>query len=127
MRMPAAVQFIGLDELSERGIAHIKELAHHYHEKIERALNNPTSLTVHVKRYNKEGTRAKYSVHAKAVAATHVFYSTKAHDWDIARTLHKAFKDLENQIEHRLHTSDQKPKRVGRNSPNPRKRGYQML
>ncbi len=125
--MPAKIQFKGLEELSPRGIARIKELSYHYQEKIERALNNQTSLTVHVKRYNKEGTRAKYSIHAKAAAATRIFNSTKAHDWDLARTLHKAFKDLENQIEHKLHTSDQKPKRVGRNSPNPRKQGYRLL
>jgi len=125
--MVEKVQYVGIEDLTMRGFARVKELAFSYHGKIERALNNKTTLIVHVKRYKKAGTRSKYSVHVKAITASRIFNSTKAHDWDLARTLHKAFKDLENQIEHKMHLSDQKPKRIGRNSPNPRKRGYKFL
>ena len=125
--MEEKVQFVGMDGLNIRGIARVREIAFGYHGKIERTLNNKTTLSVHVKRYKKAGMRSKYSVNAKAMSATRIFNSTKAHDWDLARTLHKAFTDLENQIEHKMHLSNQRPKRVGRNSPNPRKHGYSML
>ncbi|MBI1971139.1 hypothetical protein HYS47_05295 [Candidatus Woesearchaeota archaeon] len=103
------IQYVGLDEVDQAGRQVLDRLSAEYHEKIQRSLNNPTSLQIHIKVYSKEGKK-KYSIHVKAVAATRLFQSTKAHDWDLARTLHKAFQDIEHQIKHKLHTDEQRPK-----------------
>ena len=42
------------------------------------------------------------------MAPTQTFESTHAADWDLARTLHKAFKNIEHEIEHKLKVSEQK-------------------
>lgn len=104
------IQIAGIDELKPEEIPEVNKLVNEYHEKIQRELSNITSLQVHIKCYQKDGEKRKFSIHAKAVAPTQIFASTKAQDWDLKRTLHKCFKDLERQIRHRLKTDDQKPK-----------------
>jgi len=104
------IQCIGIDELDEQEKVIVNKLANEYFQKYVRILNNATNLQIHIKTYDDDGKQRKFSIHAKVVAPTVIFTSTKASDWDLARTLHKAFKDLENQIEHKLHTSDQRPK-----------------
>ncbi len=112
------IQCTGTEELDEMEKSIVNKLANEYYQKIARSLKNITSLQIHIKTYEDENKsrkekQRKFSIHAKAIAPTSIFASTKAHDWDLARTLHKAFKDLENEIEHRLHASDQKPKNYG--------------
>lgn len=101
------IQFIGVDELNDEEKATCNDLANEYYDKIKEALKNVTSLVVHVKIYSGKGKEnkhaKKYSICARAVAPTVIFDSTKAADWDLARTLHKAFKDLEHQIHHKFH------------------------
>ena len=105
------IQFIGVNELEDADQAVVNKLSTEYYEKIKRSLNNLTSMTVHIKTYKDEGgNRLKYSMHTKVIAPTHIFDSEKTSDWDLARALHKTFKDLESQIEHKLHVSDQKEK-----------------
>jgi hypothetical protein len=95
------IQFIGAHDLDAQKKRILNKLSTEYHVTIKRSLKNITSLIVHIKVYKKEGKAVKFAVHAKAVAPTAIFTSTKANDWDFARTLHKAFKDLENQISKR--------------------------
>ncbi|MBI2147155.1 hypothetical protein HYU19_01610 [Candidatus Woesearchaeota archaeon] len=104
-----SIQYSGLEEVDDAGRQILDKLSAEYHDKIQRQLGTPASLQVHIKVYSKEGKK-KYSIHVKAVAATRLFQSTKAHDWDLARTLHKAFQDIEHQIKHKLHTDEQRPK-----------------
>ena len=104
------IQLAGMDELQPAEIPLVNKLVNEYHEKLQRELSNMTSLQVHIKCYDKEGSKRKFSINAKAVAPTQIFSSTKAQDWDLARTLHKCFKDLERQIRHRLKTDEQRPK-----------------
>jgi hypothetical protein len=101
------IQFTGLKELESLDQERVKDLAATYYDKIKRSLKNITTLQIHIKEYKKEGARKKYSVHIKAVAPTKVIVSTKAHDWDIARVMHKAFQDIEREIVHKLKTDDQ--------------------
>lgn len=106
------IQYIGLDEVEEMDRSTLDRLSSEYYDKIQREIKNDTSLQIHIKGYKKQGNKKKYAIHVKAVAPTVIFTSTKAVDWDFARTLHKAFNDLEVQIKHRLHSDDQKPKDV---------------
>lgn len=94
------IQIVGISELDSAEKNIVNDLANLYYGKIQRALHNLTSMVVHVKVYEKGGSKRKFSIHIRAIAPTRIFQSTKASDWDLARTLHKAFKDLENQIRH---------------------------
>lgn len=107
------IQFIGVKELSPEEQTIVNTLSTEYYQKIKRSLKNLTSLVVHIKSYEKSGKeekKKKYSVHIRAIAPTHMIESKRAADWDLARTLHKSFKNVEHEIEHRLKTSSQKPK-----------------
>ena len=81
--------------------------------KIKTYLHNLTSVAVHIKTQKdeadkgKEKKRKKFSIKVRVLAPTHVFESKHASDWDLARTLHKAFKNIEHEIEHKLKVSDQ--------------------
>jgi len=104
------IQIIGIKELDESDRNIVNKLANEYFLKIKRELQNITSLIVHIKCYKKEGKKKKYSINTRAIAPTRMFESSKAADWDLARTLHKSFKDLEREIQHKLHTDDQHDK-----------------
>lgn len=96
------IQFIGVKELDNVQQTIVNKLSTEYYDKIQRELKNLTSIVVHVKAYEKEGKKSKFSIHLRAIAPTKIFESTKAADWDLARALHKAFKDLERQILHTI-------------------------
>jgi hypothetical protein len=94
------IQFIDLKKLEPEQQAVVQQLSTEYYGKIKRELNNLTTLIVHIKEYKKGH---KFSIHVRAEAPTRIFESTKAADWDLARTMHKAFKDLEREIQHVFH------------------------
>jgi hypothetical protein len=106
------IQFVGVSSLpaDEQEIVH--RLTTEHYEKIKRDLRNITNMTVHIKCYEKEGNRKKYSMHVKVVAPTREFNSTKADDWELSRALHKAFNDIRSQIQHRMHSDTSRPDRL---------------
>jgi len=104
-----AIQYIGLKELGKEERSELDRISAEYHKKIQRSLKNDTSLVIHIKDYTKGGAKRKFSIHARAVAPTCIFEATSS-DWDFARTLHTVLGDLEEQINHRLHADDQRPK-----------------
>ena len=104
------IQFVGVNKLEALEQDVVNKLTTEYYEKLKRSLNNLTSLIVHVKTYDVEGSKKKFSIHTRVTAPGQNFESTKAQDWDLARTLHKSFQDLENQIRHHMHSDDQKTK-----------------
>ena len=93
------IQYAGLDDLNafEREI--LDKIAPQYYEKYTRYLQNEVSLKIHLKSYSNEGKQKKFSINIKVSAPTKIFESSAA-DWDFSRTLHKSFKDIENQLEH---------------------------
>ncbi len=99
------IRYVGLDGLNQEEKAILNKLSTEYFQKIKRLTKNITSIIVHIKLYNndgKEDKRKKYSIHVRALAPTRIFESTKAADWDFARTLHKAFNDIEHEIKHKM-------------------------
>ena len=103
------IEFTGTELLTGSEKATANKLINEYYEKIQRELKNPTTLKVHIKEHNKGGNRKKYSINAQAIIAKKVF-EANSFDWDLARTLHKVMKNIENEIEHKLHSSDQHSK-----------------
>ena len=106
------IQFIGVSDLSAEEQATINTLTTENYEKIKRDLKNITNMTIHVKCYEKEGGRKKYSMHVKVVAPTKEFNSSHADDWELPRALHKAFNDIRSQIQHRVHSDVGRPDRL---------------
>lgn len=103
------IQYIGLEQLNDEEKEILNRLSKEYYEKIRRTLKNETTIIVHVKEHKKTGNRKKYSVHVRVNAPTKPFDSENA-DWELAKVLHESFKDLERQIQHKLHTDDQENK-----------------
>jgi ribosome-associated translation inhibitor RaiA len=104
------IQFKGVSDLSEEEKGVVNTLSTEYYQKIKRELKNITSIELHVKTYKKEGGRKKYSIHLKVIAPTRILESEED-DWDLARTLHRVYKNMENQIRkaYRTDTSYKKP------------------
>ncbi len=100
------IQIKGIDILTEQEKRLANKLLNEYFPKIERKIKNIISLKVHIKEYEKEGERKKYSINIKIINSTDVF-EANAYNWDFARTMHKVLKKIENEIENRLHSSEQ--------------------
>lgn len=92
----------GLDE-KERMI--FDKLGSEYSAKIERMLKTVNLVEVLIKDYSREGKSKNYSIHVKVFSSTRNF-DAGADDWDFARTLHKAFIKVMNEIEHEFHVSN---------------------
>lgn len=101
------IQIIGIKDLDDMEIDAVNRLVNRYYPKIQREFRNITSLTIHIKKYEKGGKQTKYSIHIKAIAPTRIFVSTKGFDWDINKALHKAFNDIIDRVHHSLHTDEQ--------------------
>jgi hypothetical protein len=101
------IQFIGLGDLSDEEQDIVKTLATEYQDKIQKQMEKPTSIVIHIKTYKSEGSKKKFSVNIKTVAASHTHEVKNAADWDLARTLHKAFKNMERLVLHKTHTDTQ--------------------
>jgi hypothetical protein len=104
------IQITGIKDLDEMEIESVNRLANRYYSKIQREIKNITSLTVHIKSYEKQGREKKYSVHVKVIAPTRIFVSTKTSDWDLEKALHQSFRDVIREMQHSLHTDDQHKK-----------------
>jgi len=105
------IQFTGVSDLSAEDQAIVHTITTEHYEKIKRDLHNLTNMTVHVKCYEKDGNRKKYSLNVKVMAPTKEFNSSNADDWELSKALHEAFINIRNQIQHRLHSNTSRPDR----------------
>ncbi|MBW2995460.1 hypothetical protein KY312_03830 [Candidatus Woesearchaeota archaeon] len=101
------IQYVGLKSLSDEEQEMTKTLATEYQDKIQKEMEIPVSLVVHIKKYKSEGKKAKFSVNIKTVAASQTYEVKRAADWDLARAMHKAFKNMERLVLHKTHTDTQ--------------------
>jgi ribosome-associated translation inhibitor RaiA len=98
------IQFIGVSELQPEEQVLVSHLSTEHYEKLSRMVKNIENMTVHIKRYDKDGSKPKFSLHIRIkIPSTAVIESCKSHDFDLARALHNAFDDLRTQIEHKFH------------------------
>ncbi len=98
------IQYKGVNELSPEEKRVVDKLSSEYYGKIQRELQNITSVELHVKTFDSEGRQKRYLIKAKVSAPTRIF-EAEYEDWDIARTLHKVYNKLENQIRKRFKKS----------------------
>ena len=103
------IQTKGLEILNENEKKDFETVLGKYYEKIERKLKDISSIVFHLKEYNRQGTRKKFSIHAKIVYSGK-FFEADSFDWDLKRTIHKLFRKMEEEIEHKFHLSDKRKK-----------------
>ena len=83
----------------------LDKLTDEYLNKIQRKFQN-SLLEVHIKVYDKDGQRKKFSLNVHLISTKGNIDASDA-DWDFSRVLHKVFNKILNEIEHRFHISDQ--------------------
>ncbi|MEM4336589.1 MAG: HPF/RaiA family ribosome-associated protein [Candidatus Woesearchaeota archaeon] len=106
------IQYKGINLLNESEKSILNKLSSEYYEKIRNHfLKNTTKIEIHIKAYDQTGERKKFSVDIKVISPTRKTYvSNKSQDWDFARAIHKAFRDLENQIKKDIHKDESHPR-----------------
>ena len=109
--MPAdnIINIRGIELLSERQKQLVNRLLNEYYKRIFRMIKNLTVFEVTIKEYEKEGKQQKFSFNVKVVSPAGVF-KADGFDWDFERSLHKALNKVMNEIEHKLHSSEQHDK-----------------
>ncbi len=106
------IQYVGLDGLDDAEKETLTQISSEYHDKIQRSMETPTTLVVTIKLHKVEGKKKKYSVRVHTIAAAITLETKHACDWDFARTLHKAFKNMERLVIHEF-KADNQNKKVG--------------
>ncbi len=102
------IQYMNLKELTPPQLDILNNLSTDYHSKLKRVLNNLVGLKIHVKCHSKEGSKKRFDVHILVISPMKAkLVSSKAWDYDFARAVHKAFKDIQSQAEHAIHKMDQ--------------------
>jgi len=105
------LQFVGLRDLSPEEQDTVNRLSTEYYEKVKRAAKNLTNVKVHIKCYQKEGAKKKFSVHIHVSIPSHaIIESCKSHDFELAKSIHSAFQDVQEQMRKKLRTDEQRPK-----------------
>jgi ribosome-associated translation inhibitor RaiA len=95
------IQIIGIDEIGDEDKDIVNKLANEYYEKLKRAIKNEISVRIHIKEHSKAGKRHKSDIRVQLIAPTRRFDAQES-DWDLARTLHKVFENIERQLQHKL-------------------------
>jgi len=92
------------EDLSEQEREDAQRVLKDSYYKLERVIDFD-SLNVHVKVYEKEGKKKKFSVNAVLICSQNI--RSDAIEWDLKKAVHKAIDKLVNEIEKRFHVSDQ--------------------
>jgi hypothetical protein len=103
------IQFVGVNKLTIEDQESINKLSTEYYEKIKRSVKNITSLSIHVKCHQEDGTRRKYSLHIRLICPSKTMESNKHHDFELNRAAHKAFQALLKEIQHNFHCDTTRP------------------
>lgn len=101
------IEIINIEILDEKEKKIADKLLGEYHKKIQRLVKNPLSLKIHIKEYDRDGKKSKYSLNAEAIFSGRMIESSDW-DYDFARAIHKAMKKLENEVEKKFKVSEQR-------------------
>ncbi|MEN9626549.1 MAG: hypothetical protein RL557_877 [archaeon] len=102
-----SIHAAGTNLLSEAEMKKVNDLLESYYNKIQRHFDEPVFLDLHIKEYNKEGTRKKYSLNVFMRGAGKKLEASYA-DWDLAKTIHKVMEKLLGEIEHQFRVSEKR-------------------
>jgi len=96
------IQFIGLHEVKNlEDYNKIQEIAAKNYDELSKRIDNIAGLSIHIKVYNKEGRKQKYSVHAKIATPGQLFVSGKSRSrsyWNAKEAVEEALNHLKREI-----------------------------
>lgn len=95
------IKFIGLDDFDELEKSIINDVSNKGYNKILRDIKDAV-LVLHAKKYDKTGTRSKFSIHARVESGETLIANAKSDDWKLETALHKAMEKIENGIGHKF-------------------------
>lgn len=95
--MNTNIHISGLKLLTNEEKDLANKILNKFYNKIQRHFKNEVSIECHIKEYEKEGKRKKFSVHIR-IHGDRIFEADYA-DWDFSVTLHKVTEKLMNEIE----------------------------
>ncbi len=92
------IRYVRLEDLDSFEIAEVKRLSEKNYKKIVRHKElKDAELLIDVKTHRTSGKRKKYSVHLK-INSPNIILSVSQADWDLPRSLQKAFNNLHNSL-----------------------------
>jgi hypothetical protein len=104
------IQIKGIERLDEAEKSEVSRILESSYEKIKYKTKTDFILKISIKIYSKDKEnlvkRKKYSIQAGIFGATRDFEAS-AFDWDLNKAIHKVLNKLENEIEHKFHSSEQ--------------------
>ncbi len=99
------IKITNIDTLTAEEKKVADKLLKEYLSKIQRLLGTDAILKVDFKEYDREGKNKKYSINFQAIFSGDMINSS-SWDWDLARAIHKGMTKIENEVEHKYHSSD---------------------
>ncbi len=99
------IRFVGLGslELDTYQTYNVKKICSNEAFKLQRKLHNESfGLTVHIKEYERDGKKHKYSVHLRVEFPSQIITSSQE-DWDLETALRKTFANAQNAVRKQFH------------------------
>lgn len=109
IKMPIQIDAKGV-EFDEKERLIIDKLFKEYEEKIKRIIQNEFYLRVHIKVREKSKERKRYVIEVDLEGA--VKLGSSVDDYDLAKAIHRVMNKILNEIEHKLHVSDHRNKKL---------------
>lgn len=94
------LKFLGLEDLTDSQKDKLIDLSTRYYDKIKILINDP-EIIVHLKPIKSKGNQQHFFIKAR-ITAPNLLFEAEQDDWDLNRTLHKVFNNLENEIRKKL-------------------------
>ncbi|MDP3989881.1 MAG: CBS domain-containing protein [archaeon] len=93
------IKFVGLKELDWHSydVTALKKIAGNEAFKLQRALKNDFDLVIHMKEYQKDAKKHKYSVHMKVEFPGRIV-TVSQDDWDWKTAVRKTFANAKNKV-----------------------------
>ena len=98
--MVQKITYKGLRNLDSLDINKIQTLVNKNFLKVQRFFSN-AALTVDIKKASATGKRARYTIILRVSAPTKTIVNGEHTDWDLQRTVHKAFDNIFNSAKHK--------------------------
>ncbi len=97
------IRFIGLNKLKLQAyeVYNIRKISGNESFKIQRKIKNEFDLSIHLKEYDKEGGKHKYSVNIR-VEYPGQMISANQEDRDVETALRKSFENIKNNLDNKL-------------------------
>ena len=89
------IRFIGLKKLTDAQQASVNKISAKYYTKIARSLKKEVDIDIQIKLEDVEGKRERFKIRIRV---------DQPSDWDLNRTLHKAFEAILHELEHKFKT-----------------------